>query len=131
MGLAATQARLNVCILSLANVEARLMQISARRQRMSAAQSEAAAKYSAELTEFNLKKINNGEDSAITYMSFESTEAYADYQKTMAELEAAENVLDMEQKLLDTQNNALNSEKQACEKLLESNIKESFSYFKS
>ena len=129
MGLAATMARLNVCILSLANVEARLMQISSRRQRMSAAQSEAAAKYSAELTAFNLARLNDDDDNEV-YMSFENTEAYASYQKVMSELEAADNLLDMEQKLLDTQNTALNSEKQACEKLLESNIKSGFSYFK-
>lgn len=120
MGLTANQARLNVLTSRKSDLEYRLILISNQTQRLAAEKSaEVSAKANA------LDKFM-GEDQTI---SFTETAAYMDYEKAMAEIEIAQNRLDMQQKSFETELKAVTSEEEEVNKLVESNVKKSFGYF--
>ena len=124
MGLAANQARLNVLTVRKADLEYRLIMLTNQTQILAAQQSEAVNKKAAALQAFN----NSAAVEDLT-VSFNNTQAYAEYETAMAQLEAAQNRLDNEQKAIETEHQTVTAEQEQVQKLVDNNIKKSFAYF--
>ena len=126
MGLAANQARLNVLTAQKADLEYRLMMLTSQSQKLAAEKSEAISQKANAQERYTQLKAENAEDTTVSFLE---TEAYADYEKAMAELEAADLKLTQQQKTVETQHQAVEAEQDEIKKLVESNIKKSFGYF--
>ena len=122
MGLAANRARLNVLTSRKADLEYRLTLLTNQAQQLASQKAEAVANKSAALTTY----ISNSADQSV---SFENTAAYMDYETSMAELEAADLRLTQQQKTAETELQAVQAEEEEIEKLVETNVKDSFGYF--
>ena len=126
MGLAANQARLNVLTAKKADLEYRLMMLTSQSQKLASEQAEEVSKKASAQERYAQLKSENTEDLAVSFLE---TAAYADYEKAMAELEAADLKLTQQQKTIETQYQAIDAEQEEIEKLVESNVKDSFGYF--
>lgn len=124
MGLASNQARLNVLTVKRNDLEYRLMNLTNQSMILAAKQADVVAKKAQALQAFNNK---HGEDYAVT---FTSTTAYADYETAMAQLEIADSNLTKQQQAAETEYKAVTAEEEEIKKLVESNAKNSFGYFK-
>ena len=127
MGLSANQARLNVLTARKADLEYRLMMLTNQSQLLAAKQADAISKKAAALNIFNEQnKPNNSVDSEVSFLN---TAAYAEYETAMAELEAADLKLTQQQKAVETEHQAVVAEEEQIQKLVDTNIKNSFGYF--
>ena len=126
MGLAANQARLNVLTAQKADLEYRLMMLTSQSQKLAAEKSEEISQKANAQERYTQLKAENAEDTTVSFLE---TAAYADYEKAMAELEAADLKLTQQQKSVETQYQAVEAEQDEIKKLVESNIKKSFGYF--
>jgi hypothetical protein len=122
MGLSANQARLNVLTSRKADLELRLTSLANQAQLLASKQAQAVADKATALTSY----INNSADQTV---SFENTQAYMEYETSMAELESADLRLTQQQKSVETQHQAVEAEEEQIQKLVETNVKKSFGYF--
>ena len=122
MGIAANQARLFVLTARKADINYNLTILTNQYQQLTARKSEEIQKKSAAINEY----YNGGEDKKV---AFENTKANMDYENAMAELEAADNLLILRKEAAETELQAVSKEEEEIEKLVSSNIKESFKYF--
>lgn len=127
MGLASNQARLNVLTCRRADLEYRLMILSNQQQRLSVETAQVVAN-KAQAMEAYLTQANNNNVEDVK-VGFESTAAYMDYELAMNELEAAESRLDLQREAAETELSAVSNEEEEIEKLVQSNVKNSFGYF--
>ena len=123
MGLSANQARLNVLTARKADLEYRLMMLTNQSQQIAAKQADAISKKAAAL---NMFQSENNTDSEVSFLN---TAAYAEYETAMAELEAADLKLTQQQKAVETEHQAVAAEEEQIQKLVDTNIKNSFGYF--
>lgn len=124
MGLSSNQARLNLLTSRKADLEYRLTMISAQTQKLAMQESEAITKKASQMQLYSQQNADN--DDAV---SFDQTQAYADYETAMSQLELAQTRLDNQQSLIETQLSAVTNEQEQVEKLVESNVKSSFKHF--
>lgn len=124
MGLSSNQARLNLLTSRKADLEYRLTMISAQTQKLAMQESEAITKKASQMQLYTQQNADN--DDAV---SFDQTQAYADYETAMSQLELAQTRLDNQQSLIETQLSAVTNEQEQVEKLVESNVKSSFKHF--
>lgn len=127
MGLASNQARLNVLTCRRADLEYRLMVLSGQQQRLAVESAQAVANKAQALEAYIANANNNNVEDV--KVGFESTAAYMDYEVAMNELEAAESRLDMQREAAQTELTAVSKEEEEIEKLVQSNVKNSFNYF--
>lgn len=123
MGLAANQARLNVLTCKKADLEYRLTILASHEQVLVSQKSEAVTAKSKALAEFI------DENNADANVKFENTQASMDYEKAMAEIEAADERLTQQRKAAETELHSVEAEQEEVGKLVSSNIKSSFGYF--
>lgn len=124
MGLSSNQARLNSLTMRKSDLEYRLMMVSQQNQVLATKQADAVSKKAAALESF----LNSESASDIT-VSFTNTQAYAEYETAMAQLEIADNKLTQQQKAIETEYQAVTAEEEEIKKLVDSNVKKSFGYF--
>lgn len=124
MGLASNQARLNLLTSRKADLEYRLTSITNQVQKLAIQQSAIVSKKAAQMEVYNQQNKNN--DQAV---QFEYTQAYADYEAQMNLISVAQTKLDNQQKMVETQHQAVNAEQEQVKKLVESNVKTSFKLF--
>ena len=124
MGLASNQARLNLLTSRKADLEYRLTSITNQVQKLAIQQSAIVSKKAAQMEVYNQQNKNN--DQAVR---FEYTQAYADYEAQMNLISVAQTKLDNQQKMVETQHQAVNAEQEQVKKLVESNVKTSFKLF--
>lgn len=127
MGLSANQARLNVLTARKADLEYRLMMLTNQSQQIAAKEADAVSKKAAALDMFNAQQQANG--TVDTEVSFLNSAAYVEYETAMAELEAADLKLTQQQKAVETEHQAVAAEEEQIQKLVDTNIKNSFGYF--
>ena len=122
MGLSSNQARLNVLTSRKADLEYRLTMITAHTQQIANQESEAISKKAAQMEMYSAANTDKA-------ASFQYTQAYADYEMAMNQLEIAQNKLDQQQKMVETKLKAVTNEQEQVKKLVESNVKTSFKHF--
>ena len=127
MGLSANQARLNVLTARKADLEYRLMMLTNQSQQIAAKEADAVSKKAAALDMFNAQQQANG--TVDTEVSFLNSASYVEYETAMAELEAADLKLTQQQKAVETEHQAVVAEEEQIQKLVDTNIKNSFGYF--
>ena len=122
MGLAANQARLNVLTARKSDLELRLTLIVNQNLKLATEKGIAANLKATAINEY----VNNNQDEDV---KFEDTQAFMDYEKMMDEIEAADLRLTQQQQTVETELAAISAEKEEIEKLVDSNIEDSFGYF--
>ena len=122
MGLAANQARLNVLTARKSDLELRLTLIVNQNLKLATEKGIAANLKATAINEY----VNNNQDEDV---KFEDTQAFMDYEKMMDEIEAADLRLTQQQQTVETELSAISAEKEEIEKLVKSNIEDSFGYF--
>ena len=122
MGLAANQARLNVLTARKSDLELRLTLIVNQNLKLATEKGFAANLKATAINEY----VNNNQDEDV---KFEDTQAFMDYEKMMDEIEAADLRLTQQQQTVETELSAISAEKEEIEKLVKSNIEDSFGYF--
>ena len=128
MGIAASQARLNILTLVKADINYRLTMIAQRHQNLALQQAQLVSERAVQIQEYSARlSANECQDDVIP---FQYSQAETDYEKQMAELEMASSALDQEQKSSETILQAVTAEEEEVKKLLENNTKQSFEYFK-
>ena len=127
MGLSANRARLNVLTARKADLEYRLMMLTNQSQQIAAKEADAVSKKAAALDMFNAQQQANG--TVDSEVSFLNSAAYVEYETAMAELEAADLKLTQQQKAVETEHQAVVAEEEQIQKLVDTNIKNSFGYF--
>lgn len=124
MGLSSNQARLNLLTSRKVDLEYRLTTITAQVQKLAMQESSLVSKKSAQMEVYNQQNQNN--DTAV---QFQYTQAYADYEAQMNLISVAQTKLDNQQKMIETQHQAVEAEQEQVKKLVESNVKTSFKLF--
>ena len=124
MGLSSNQARLNLLTSRKVDLEYRLTTITAQVQKLAMQESSLVSKKSAQMEVYNQQNQNN--DTAV---QFQYTQAYADYEAQMNLISVAQTKLDNQQKMIETQHQAVEAEQEEVKKLVESNVKTSFKLF--
>ena len=105
-------------------MEYRLTTITAQVQKLAMQESSLVSKKSAQMEVYNQQNQNN--DTAV---QFQYTQAYADYEAQMNLISVAQTKLDNQQKMIETQHQAVEAEQEQVKKLVESNVKTSFKLF--
>ena len=122
MGLAANQARLNVLTARKSDLELRLTLIMNQTMKLATDRAQALEDKATAITDY----VNNNNDEDV---KFEDTQEYIDYEKAMDIIEAADLRLTQQQQTVETELAAISAEKEEIEKLVDSNIEDSFGYF--
>ena len=124
MGLSSNEARVFLLTARQNDLELAMTTLTSRQQILATRQADAIAKKSQAMTQFIATQ------SADSKVSFMETAAYAEYEQAMNELEAADLRLTQELKAKETEHQAVTAELEEAKKLVDSNVKNSFGYFK-
>lgn len=128
MSLAVAQGTNLFIVMQKANLEYRLMQITSQLQQLAYAVSDESTRM---LNEYQRSvAISEGTDeSAVAADVMSSTEFMAMYNNMTLQYQAKEKMLNTEKQQLETEQKSYDTMQEGIEKMIESGIKESFSYF--